>query len=77
MNTLKTRLEQFHQKHNYLPGTLEFLIKQSWADELTLQSELDRALAQLRHLAKLPYADIAALTKNERAFLKAFDHQHQ
>lgn len=71
--TLKARLEQFHREHNYLPGLLDYLLTQRWADDDTLQAETDRALAQLRQIAQSA-TDIAALTKNERAFLNTFDH---
>lgn len=45
--TLKARLEKHYAINGYLPGSLEYLITQSWATESTLKEEVIKCIVRL------------------------------
>lgn len=66
MSKLRQHLTEFHRNHQYLPGSLEFLLQQSWASDDTLLEEATKKRNELMRCDDR--------TKREQAFVDNFLH---
>ena len=67
---MKDRLIKFYDQWKWLPGNLQWLLGQKWANDETLHEEVARCLIKIEDLPA--DGSLGARTRSEQAFLKEF-----